>query len=57
MNDQGFVPRSWRPASHRRINYEQVARVALASLVYRATGVPDPIAASRVVMGLGAGHH
>jgi hypothetical protein len=31
--------------------------VTLASLVYRATGVPDPIAASRVVAGLGVGHH
>jgi ribosome maturation factor RimP len=57
MDDQGFVLGSGQQASHRRINYDQVARVALANLVYRATGVPDPIAASRVVMGLGAGHH
>ena len=57
MDDQGFVLDSGQQASHRRINYDQVARVALASLVYRATGVPDPIAASRVVLGLGAGHH
>jgi ribosome maturation factor RimP len=57
MDDQGFVLESGQQASHRRINYDQVARVTLASLVYRATGVPDPIAASRVVAGLGAGHH
>jgi len=57
MDDHGFVLDSGKQASHRRINYDQVARVTLASLVYRATGVPDPIAATRVVMGLGAGHH
>jgi len=57
IDDQGFVLGSGQQASHRRINYDQVARVALANLVYRATGVPDPIAASRVVMGLGAGRH
>jgi ribosome maturation factor RimP len=57
IDDQGFVLESRQQASHRRINYDQVARVTLASLVYRATGVPDPIAASRVVAGLGAGHH
>ena len=57
IDDQGFVLDSGQQASHRRINYGQVARVTLASLVYRASGVPDPIAASRVVAGLGAGHH
>ena len=57
IDDQGFVLDRGQKASHRRINYDQVARVTLASLVYRATGVPDPIAASRVVEGLGAGHH
>jgi ribosome maturation factor RimP len=57
IDDQGFVLESRRHASHRRINYDQVARVALARLVYRATGAPDPIAVSRVVAGLGAGHH
>jgi ribosome maturation factor RimP len=57
VDDQGFVLDSGQQASHRRINYDQVARVTLASLVYRAPGVPDPIAVSRVVLGLGAGHH
>jgi ribosome maturation factor RimP len=57
VDDQGFVLDSGQQASHRRINYDQVARVTLTSLVYRAPGVPDPIAASRVVLGLGAGHH
>ena len=57
IDDQGFVLDRGQQASHRRINYDQVARVTLASLVYRAAGVPDPIAASRVVAGLGAGHH
>jgi ribosome maturation factor RimP len=57
IDDQGFVLDRRQQASHRRINYDQVARVTLASLVYRATGVPDPIAASRVVVALGAGHH
>jgi ribosome maturation factor RimP len=57
IDDQGFVLESGRLPSQRRITYDQVVRVTLASLVYRATGVPDPIAASRVVAGLGAGHH
>jgi ribosome maturation factor RimP len=57
MDDQGFVLDSGKQASHRRINYDQVAQVTLARLVYRAAGAPDPIAASRVVIGLGAGHH
>ncbi len=57
MDDQGFVLDSGKQASHHRINYDQVARVTLESLVYRATGVPDPIAVTRVLMGLGAGHH
>ena len=57
IDDQGFVLDGGKQAAHRRIDYDNVARVTLASLVYRATGVPDPIAAGRVVMGLGAGHH
>lgn len=57
IDDQGFVLDSGQQASHRRLTYDQVARVMLASLVYRATGVPDPIAAGRVVAGLGVGHH
>jgi ribosome maturation factor RimP len=57
IDDQGFVLGSGQQKSHRRITYDQVARVTLASLVYRASGAPDPIAASRVVAGLGAGHH
>jgi ribosome maturation factor RimP len=57
IDDQGFVLDRGQQASHRRIAYDQVARVTLASLVYRASGAPDPIAASRVVAGLGAGHH
>src|ERR1700676_4302686 len=57
IDDQGFVLDSGQRASHRRITYDQVARVTLASLVYRASGAPDPIAASRVVAGLGVGHH
>jgi len=55
MDHQGFVLDSER-ASHRRINYNQVVQVKLASFVYRATGAPDPIAAGRVVRALGAGH-
>jgi ribosome maturation factor RimP len=57
IDDQGFILGSGQQKSHRRITYDQVARVMLASLVYRASGAPDPIAASRVVAGLGAGHH
>ena len=57
IDDQGFVLDSGQQASHRRLTYDQVARVMLASLVYRASGVPDPIAAGRVVAGLGVGHH
>lgn len=56
MDNQGFVLDSER-ISHRRINYDQVVQVKLASFVYRATGAPDPIAAGRVVRALGAGHH
>ena len=57
IDDQGFVLDSGKQASRRRLTYDQVARVMLASLVYRATGVPDSIAAGRVVAGLGVGHH
>jgi ribosome maturation factor RimP len=57
IDDQGFVLDRGQQESHRRITYDQVARVTLASLVYRASGAPDPIAASRVVAGLGVGHH
>lgn len=57
IDDQGFVLDSGQRASQRRIAYDQIARVTLARLVYRASGAPDPIAASRVVAGLGAGHH
>ncbi len=57
IDDQSFVLDRGRQKSHRRITYDQVARVTLARLVYRASGAPDPIAASRVVAGLGAGHH
>ena len=57
IDDQGFVLDSRKQALHRRITYDQVARVMLANLAYRATGVPDPIAACRVVAALGAGHH
>lgn len=57
IDDQGFLLEKGQQKSQRRIAYEQVARVTPASLVYRASGSPDPIAASRVVAGLGAGHH
>ena len=57
IDDQGFVLDRGQQKSHRRIAYDQVARVTLASLAYRASGAPDPMAASRVVAGLGAGHH
>ena len=57
IDDEGFVLDSGQRASHRRLTYDQVARVMLASLAYRASGVPDPIAAGRVVAGLGVGHH
>jgi small nuclear ribonucleoprotein (snRNP)-like protein len=57
IDDQGFVLDRGQQKSYRRITYDQVARVRLASLVYRASGAPDPIEASRVVAGLGVGHH
>jgi ribosome maturation factor RimP len=57
IEDQDFVLGTGQQSAHRRIHYNQVARVNLARLVYRATGVPDPIAVSRVVEGLSVGHH
>ncbi len=57
IEDQDFVLGTGRQSVHRRIHYNQVARVNLARLVYRATGVPDPSAVSRVVEGLSVGHH
>ena len=57
IDDQGFVLDRGQQASYRRIEYDQVAKVTLANLVYRAKGIPDPLAVSRVVGGLGVGHH
>ena len=57
IDDQGFILDSGQQAKSRRISFDQVAQVTLASLTYRASGAPDPIAAGRVVAGLGVGHH
>ncbi len=57
VDDEGFLLISGRHPSPRRIAYNQVARLRLVKLSYRASGQPDPAEARRVVTALGIGNH
>jgi ribosome maturation factor RimP len=57
IETEGFDLRESRESPARRIEYGQIASLELARRVYRSDGGPDPVAAHRVAVALGPGHH
>lgn len=57
IEDEAFLLASKADGSPQRVAYDQVARLKLAKLTYKAVGQPDPAEARRVVLGLGVGKH
>jgi ribosome maturation factor RimP len=57
LGEEGFDLKAKSQESSRHIAYNNVNKVKLAKLTYRAKGAPDPAEARRVVLGLGVGRH
>jgi ribosome maturation factor RimP len=57
IEDEAFLLASGRAAVPKRLSYDQVSGLKLATLTYKAAGQPNPAEARRVVLGLGVGKH
>ncbi len=57
LGEDGFALKGKTADAPRHIAYNNVNKVKLATLKYRAKGTPDAVEARRVVLGLGVGHH
>lgn len=55
ITNEDFALTSKGSGSDRRIAYDQVERLTLTKLTYKASGQPDPAEARRVVAGWGVG--
>ena len=57
IGTEGFDLKESHERSARRVNYGQIASLDLAKRVYRSDAGRDPVAAHRVAVALGPGHH
>src|SRR5688572_21570638 len=57
IGTEGFDLKESHERSARRIEYSRIAGLDLAKRVYRSDAGRDPVAARRVAVALGPGHH